>query len=343
MKRAPCHGARFLWPLSVNELPMRDLNQAIADLTPWLESLESERKSAVAQCYKGLVLGLVVAAAFVLVCVAASWPPPVMMIGGGVIFVLGLVWGNQPLNRLRKTVKTGLNDRFGEAFGMRYRAEVQDPIRFNAFREHDLLPGYDRRSFEDHFSGEAHGADFDLYEAHLEQKRRTKKRTYYVTVFRGVLIRINFPRTVEGVTLVTRDAGIFNALEGWAKKTFGGQKLERIGLVDPTFEKAFEVYGTDQVMARYLLTPSFMERLLKLERVLKGKNVRCVFDEKLGEGAGRGELLIVAETGNKFEAGSMFNPLTDHGRIASLHGEFSMIDDIINTVLEPPSEGGGVL
>lgn len=321
---------------------MRDLNQAISELTPWLEGLETERKAAVAQSYKGLALGLGLAAAFVLICVAASWPPPVMLVGGGVIAFGFIVWGSQALNTLRKTVKTGLNDRFAEAFGMRYRTEVLDPIRFDAFRSHDLLPGHDRRSFEDHFSGEAHGADFDLYEAHLEQRRRTKKRTYYVTVFRGVLIRINFPRTVEGITLVTRDAGFFNALEGWAKKTFGSRKLERIGLVDPTFEKAFEVYGTDQVMARYLLTPSFMERLLKLEAVLKGKNVRCVFDESLGEGAGRGELLIVAETGNKFEAGSMYKPLTDHGRIASLHGEFSMIDEIINTVLEPPSEGGGL-
>lgn len=321
---------------------MQDLKQAIEDLTPWLESLEAERKAAVAQSFKGVALGLAGGGAFALIGFAASWPAPVLPIGAGLILGGLAIWGAQPLNTLRKTVKTGLNDRFAEAFGMRYRAEVHDPIRFDAFRQHGLLPGYDRRNFEDHFSGEAHGADFDIYEAHLEQKRRTKNRTYYVTVFHGVLIRINFPRTVEGVTLVTRDAGVFNALEGWAKKTFGGDKLERIGLVDPTFEKAFEVYGTDQVMARYLLTPSFMERLLKLESELKGKNVRCVFDEKLGEGDGRGELLIAAETGNKFEAGSMFKPLTDHDRIANLHGEFAMIDDIINTVLEPPSEGGGV-
>ena len=321
---------------------MQDLKQAIEDLTPWLESLEAERKAAVAQSFKGVALGLAGGGAFALIGFAASWPAPVLLIGAGLILGGLAIWGAQPLNTLRKTVKTGLNDRFAEAFGMRYRAEVHDPIRFDAFRQHGLLPGYDRRNFEDHFSGEAHGADFDIYEAHLEQKRRTKNRTYYVTVFHGVLIRINFPRTVEGVPLVTRDAGVFNALEGWAKKTFGGDKLERIGLVDPTFEKAFEVYGTDQVMARYLLTPSFMERLLKLESELKGKNVRCVFDEKLGEGDGRGELLIAAETGNKFEAGSMFKPLTDHDRIANLHGEFAMIDDIINTVLEPPSEGGGV-
>ncbi|MBL4539273.1 MAG: DUF3137 domain-containing protein [Oceanicaulis sp.] len=321
---------------------MRDLTQAIEELTPWLESLETERKAAVSQCYKGVGIAFGGVAVFLIVSGLAGFPAPVMLVGSGLIVLGAMIWGNSALNTLRKTVKSGLNDRFASAFGMRYSAEVHNPVRFDAFREHGLLPGSDRKSFEDMFSGESYGADFDIYEAHLEERRRTKNRTYYVTVFRGVLIRINFPRTVEGVTLVTRDKGIFYGLEGWGKKLFSGRKLERVGLVDPTFEKAFEVYGTDQVMARYLLTPSFMERLLKLETELKGKNVRCVFDDALGDGDGRGELLIVAETGNKFEAGSMFKPLTDHDRVETLHGEFSMIDDIINTVLEPAREGGGV-
>jgi len=232
-------------------------------------------------------------------------------------------------------VKRELNARIAESFGLSYDAKPAAPSRFDAFTGHGLAPRGDRRSFEDRFYGALHGAEFELHEAHVKERRRTKNRTYYVTVFRGVLIRIAFPRTIEGVTLVTRDKGFFNALEGWAKKTFSGKKLERIGLVDPKFEKAFEVYGTDQVMARYLLTPSFMERLLRLEQRLDGKNVRCVFDEALSEGAGRGELLIVAETGNQFEPGSLFKPLNDRARVERLHGEIVLIDEIIQTVLEP--------
>jgi len=40
--------------------------------------------------------------------------------------------------------------------------------------------------------------------------------------------------------------------------------MKRVGLVDPVFEKIFEAYGTDQVEARYLLTPTFMQRLVRL-------------------------------------------------------------------------------
>ncbi|HAQ35655.1 MAG TPA: hypothetical protein DCQ53_09905, partial [Alphaproteobacteria bacterium] len=69
--------------------------------------------------------------------------------------------------------------------------------------------------------------------AKLVQRRQSGKNTTYVTVFQGVLIRIEFPRTVEGVTVLTRDAGWFNGLSAMSQARINGQKLERVGLVDP--------------------------------------------------------------------------------------------------------------
>lgn len=314
---------------------MRTVDAAFDELEPWLAERETRRKAAARRFVMGsvfAVLGAITAAALL----ALAFMPVQFAVFAAIgVAALAMWWASGPLRELRGEVKQGLNTRLAAAFGLSYAPEPAHPARFDSFREHGLIPQSDKRSFEDHFAGETHGADFELYEAHLKQKRREKNRTYYVTVFRGVLIRINFPRTIEGVTLVTRDKGIFNALEGWAKKTFSGKSLERVGLVDPHFEKYFEVYATDQVMSRYLLTPTFMERLLALESVLEGKNVRCVFDEALGNGQDSGELLIVAETGNRFEAGSMFAPLTDRSRVETLHTEIALIDEIVQTVLEP--------
>src|SRR6185503_18958233 len=39
---------------------------------------------------------------------------------------------------------------------------------------------------------------------------------------------------------------------------------QRVRLEDPVFEKVYEVYGDDQIAARALLNPAFMERLLAL-------------------------------------------------------------------------------
>jgi hypothetical protein len=321
---------------------MKDLDHAMAELGPWLSQKEDRRKAAVSRFIMGSVIAIVAALVIGAGLGLAGAPMPVVGIAA-IAAALGIMaFAGYPLQQLRKEVKHGLNAQLAQAFGLTYAPKPPSPARYDDFVSHGLLPGSDRRAFEDHFAGEAHGADFELYEAHLEQRRQTKDRTYYVTVFHGVLIRMSFTRTVEGVTLVTRDMGVFNGLEAFSRRHLSGRKLERIGLVDPKFERLFEVYGTDQVMARYLLTPSFMERLLRLEDILAGKNVRCVFDEDLVPESGRGELLIAAETGNKFEPGSLFSRLDDRKRVATLHAEFRLIEDIIETLLQPPSEGGGL-
>lgn len=298
-------------------------------LQPWLLGLEAERKQAVRDSLLFGIPAVVLVLGGVLLTISAD--QPFGLIVGGLLGLL-LAWsGNRRMSRIRERVKLELNQQIAEACGLSYSVRPYDPTRFDNFKQMGLLPAYNRKRFEDHFSGEILGCDFDLYEAHLEQKRRSKNRTYYVTVFRGVLIRINFPRNVEGVTIITRDQGWFNGLHALGR-SMGARKLERIGLVDPKFEKMFEVYGSDQVLARYMMTPTFMELLLELETSLEGKKIRAGFDEELGQG----ELLVAVETGNLFEAGSMFKPLADQGRVKSIMDEIKLVTGIIEELVQRP-------
>lgn len=316
---------------------MRDFEAIWGEMEPWLAGLETRRQAAVRRLVTGSILATLAAGVVIILGFAAGIPFPFTMMGGVITGFGGVAIAAEPFNTLRREVKLGLNDRLADAFSLRYLPAPSSPVRFDSFRSHGLIPSSSKQSFEDHFSGEAHGAEFELYEAELKQRRRSNKRTYYVTVFRGVLIRIAFPRTIEGVTLLSRDQGIFNAISGLGRSA-NGRKLERIGLVDPKFERIFEVYGTDQVMARYLMTPTFMERVLELETALKGKNVRGVFDEGLADGFGKGELLLAAETGNLFEPGSLFKPLNVRARVETLYRDFELIDQIIALVLAPPEK-----
>lgn len=315
------------------------------ELEPWLAGLEAERRQTVRNMWVWtfsalgagllvfLILGLVDDELF-------AWIPV-----AGVGAVLALIIGHARVDKLRKRIKEELNTRIAGAFGLEYQVKPYQTPRFRRFGELGLAPHHDRRSFEDYFSGTVRGCGFELYEANLEERRtrtvttngRTRTETYYVTVFHGVLIRIDFPRKVEGITVITRDAGWFNALGGFGRR-INGRKLERIGLVDPTFEKTFEVYGDDQVLARYMLTPAFMERLLELEASLKGKSATAAFDAH----SGQGELMIAAQTGNLFEAGSMYKPLADQGRVKSIIDEIRLILDIIDMLVEPPAESDDV-
>ena len=50
-----------------------------------------------------------------------------------------------------------------------------------------------------------------------------------------------------------------------------------MGLEDPTFNKAFAVFGSDQVEAREILTPTFMQQLVDLESAYSGAHLRYAF------------------------------------------------------------------
>jgi hypothetical protein len=308
------------------------------DLSPFLAEREARRKQGVNELVFGGIGG-VTAGIVALVVLSLVFLPQFGIFALIGLSVLGFVLGGRKLGVLQKEVKTGLLNRLAEASAMRYALKPHQPARFNVFREHGLIPSSQRDSFEDHFIGERHGSVFELYEAKLEQRRRSDKRTYYATVFRGLLIRIEFPRTIEGVTVIARDKGLFNGLESWGRKAFGSHKLERVGLVDPNFEEIFEVYSTDQVMSRYLLTPTFMERLCALEETVKGKNVRAAFDERRGGG----ELLIAVETGNLFEPGSLFKPLDDEERVRTLLQEIDLVTGMLDLMVRPPELGENVL
>ena len=66
-----------------------------------------------------------------------------------------------------------------------------------------------------------------------------------------------------------------------------------------------------------------------------GSKIRAMFDES----SGQGELLIVAETHNRFEPGSMSTPLADKDRVHTMVRELEELLAIIDTLVEPARFG----
>ena len=130
---------------------------------------------------------------------------------------------------------------------------------------------------------------------------------------------MTFPKRFNGKTLVLRDSGsVGNFFKGIGKEN-------RIRLEDPRFEKMFEVYGTDQVEARYLLTPTFMERMMELAELFGQKSVELAFfEDRL--------LLSIRVSTDQFEGGSLLQSMTDVARIETLVKELCAIFDVIDTL-----------
>ncbi|MBA3070158.1 MAG: DUF3137 domain-containing protein [Hyphomonas sp.] len=252
----------------------------------------------------------------------------VAIIGFGVIG-----WGNMGIMRLAGEAKSLIVEPIASKLNLYFTAVPGDCESIFRHKEVGVVPGWDRSKYEDLLTGRRGMVDFELFEAHLEERRTTtdskgRTQTTWVTVFKGQCLRFDFHKNFYGRTLITRDAGFFNRFGG-------GKGMQRAALEDPTFEKIFEVYTTDQVESRYLLTPDLMQKLVDLEGVFRGGKLKAAFDG--------GEMFITVQGGNLFEPGSMFKPLDSADRVHELLKDFAAVFHLIDAVtagrsrLPPPS------
>lgn len=232
-----------------------------------------------------------------------------------------LFWTNKlVLKRIKSDTKYEIAGGICQFLGWHFSEEPQITPDLDIWTRLRLLPtSYQKVSFEDEMAGKAHGADFLAREAHLQRKIKISHFHKWVTVFRGSLMVIDFHRKFDGNTVVLRKGKVMNP------KTI--LSMKKVGLVDPIFKKIFQAYGTDQVEARYLLTPDFMQQLIDLETSVDGKKIRFGFWE--------GQLLIAVETKDRFESGSMLKPLTDPDRAQKVLDEISAVYDVIDGVAKP--------
>ena len=100
------------------------------------------------------------------------------------------------------------------------------------------------------------------------------------------------------------------------------KKMQEAKLEDIDFDNRFNVYTKDQVEARYLLTPSFMERLKSVETSFGTKGIKCSFFE---------DTIMLAIPTNKdlFELGSLYCPIQKSKEIAKTYDQIKSIQNLI--------------
>lgn len=193
----------------------------------------------------------------------------------------------------------------------------------------DILPRYDRYTSEDHFSGRYKGVDLQFSEIELEVKRRGRRRSYHVTVFKGLAILLTTnSKKFYGHTILSRNR---NSLIEWAKEKTSD--LERADLVDPEFEKMFDVFTNDQVEARYLIDPVMIEKIKKLYKEYSGDEISAAFYNN-------GQVLfLIANDKNHFEPANIKHRATNLTTIKRLKNEIGHILSIIDRLeLYDPSK-----
>lgn len=156
--------------------------------------------------------------------------------------------------------------------GLQY--EPEKSIQEALFLEANLYSksSIDRYNGEDYIHGKIGDTSIAFSEVHAEDKTRDSNGgAKYVTIFKGLFFEVDFHKAFAGSVYVTRNAGIFSS-----KPNNNQEHLEKINLENPQFQERYLVRASDQVLARFVLTPLFMERLLEFEKVT-GHGVRFSF------------------------------------------------------------------
>jgi hypothetical protein len=137
-------------------------------------------------------------------------------------------------------------------------------------------PDPDRYRGEDYIEGVIDKTDIRLSELHTEYRQVTydskgRRHEHWVTIFRGLFISADFHKHFHGVTLVLPDTeqswlgGLGQWLQSISAK-LGNQPGELVKMEDPEFERLFKVFSTDQVEARYILTPNMIRRIVEFRK-----------------------------------------------------------------------------
>lgn len=294
------------------------------EIGPWLAERDGQRKTAVRNALLFVALTSPVAAVLVLSGLGMH-----NLLGQtgqfGVFAGAGIAIGSAFLSwrwvqSVKDDVKAFLMSKICDFLGLQFFLAPSN-AGLESFRHLSLIPSYDDASLEDEISGTYEGVGLRVFEADLvKETRDADGDTDRSRVFRGLLMRFTFPKLFQGTTIVTQD-------RGWLGNFFSklGTPGEKISLEDPRFEKMFEVYGNNQVEARYLLTPAFMERILALSHQIGKGKLRLAF---------HGEMLLISlrTDSDQFEAGSMFSRLDDPKRVQDILDELAILFRIVETL-----------
>ena len=308
-----------------------------AHIRPHCARFEQSRQEAFIETARRKPKGQLATVAIAIVAIALCFvvpadsdgdsPIPAILMFGVFGAIAVWVWVQWPKHLYKASIKQEIFPHVFSFFGSDYHYDAEaSGISVAELKPSGIIPSYNTNgdSNEDLVRGSYQGVSLELFESSLV-RGSGKNRT---TVFRGLFISLGMNKHFGGHTIVKRDRGKLGNF--FADKS---TKLENVKLEDPRFEEQFEVYSSDQVEARYLLTPAFMERLMHLEDIISGgkkrddakkrkKGIQVAFyDDRL--------LLMIPSGKHRFEVRNIDEPVTFYDDINTIMKEMADIFGII--------------
>ena len=224
--------------------------------------------------------------------------------------------------------------KLGAAYRMLYKQRVL-PLLAAQFGDLSwrvpVLPDLERLRAAGIFADwQSTNADDELYGTHrnlplsiIELRLTSGSGDSESVQFNGLLVEITLPRGLRGSTAIIAAEGLIGKLRDW----IGRDGRARVRLEDPKFDEIYEVWSTDQIAARALLTPAFMERLLALAtKASFGRPLAITDDNRL-------TMAIPRHTGALFEPPTYSQPAASRAKLVQLYDDIAAVLAVADTVI----------
>lgn len=177
----------------------------------------------------------------------------------------------------------------------------------------NLVKNFNRIHHDDYFCGTYFDVPIEIAEVTYRRVTGSGKNRRSRTLFKGVIVKLDINKNFSGNTVILPDTLLHCQRGGYLKHT----ELE-----DVEFEKKFDVYSSDPTEARYLITPTFMERLKQVQTAFNAKAVSCAFYEN--------KLILGLHTNkNLFDIATINKSLFDEAQYFTMFNEIYSILKLI--------------
>lgn len=257
------------------------------------------------------------------------------------------------------TLKTDCLSRVLKVFGNVEWKNNSGIITDSMLNASGLFADFNIRNIDDEFQGSYKDVNFKICETEMLYESGSGKQRSVINVFKGVIILFDSNKVIKNRTIVSTKGDLtrknsywvyllpliyplFQVLKdpknilGWGimlllllvyfylykEKMKKEENLDKVILEDPRFCKKYDVFSSDQVESRYLVTPRFMERFQNLRTVFGAEKAKCSF-------CGDKIMIAISTNKNLFEIGNMYKSLEDPESINAFYDELSSIYKMI--------------
>lgn len=190
--------------------------------------------------------------------------------------------------------------------------------KYDLFNSEDLMKGVLKNE-----------CDFQMSEVEttdVQEDEEGKKN--YITIFHGIFAKIKTPKPFNTTLYLKQDYRDKNFLNKMISSVSSLEKI-RVNLDSQEFEKYFDVYSTDKIIAMQLLTADIMQLLINFK-----KEMKMYYEITIKNNS----IYIRFRTGKMFEPVSVFGFSLDKKTIYKyykiLDFVFSLTDNLINLIKE---------